>query len=136
MRMINKIIVHCSATPPSMDIGVDVIREWHLAKNWQDVGYHFVIKRDGAVEKGRPIEKQGAHTKGENKESIGICLVGGVNEANKADSNFTFRQLEALKGMILKLKGEYGTNISVHGHREYANKACPSFDVNEFMKAV
>ncbi len=78
MREINEIIVHCSATPESMDIGVKEIRDWHVNDNkWDDIGYHFVIRRDGTIECGRSIDKAGAHCKGHNAHSIGMCLVGG-----------------------------------------------------------
>ena len=79
MRKIDRIVVHCSATTPTMDIGVGTIRGWHvLERGWSDVGYHFVITRDGEVQTGRPIERSGAHAKGFNKHSVGICYVGGL----------------------------------------------------------
>ncbi len=76
-RRIDKIILHCTATPEGKDYTVDQIREWHLARDFTDVGYHYVIYRDGSIHKGRPIEKVGAHTTGQNAHSIGICLIGG-----------------------------------------------------------
>ena len=78
MRKINKIIVHCTATQEGRDIGVEWCRKVHLRKGWKDVGYHFVIRLDGKVEEGRPIEMSGAHTKGHNWDSIGVCYAGGV----------------------------------------------------------
>jgi len=87
MRIIDTVIVHCSATKPSMDIGVDVIRQWHMNKGWSDIGYHYVIRRNGAVELGRDLDKDGdvdeeigAHAYGHNATSIGICLIGGVDD--------------------------------------------------------
>lgn len=135
MRQINKIYVHCSATKPSQDIDAATIKKWHLARNFSDVGYHWVIKRDGTVEEGRPESKSGAHVKGHNSDSIGICLVGGVNEEGDADANFTFEQYVALAA-LLKTKGDqYGiTAESVYGHRDVANKACPSFDIHAFLE--
>jgi len=78
---IARIIVHCSATPPDMSIGVSEIRDWHVNQNkWSDIGYHFVIKRGGLIQQGRDIELAGAHAEGHNSDSIGICLVGGVEK--------------------------------------------------------
>lgn len=125
------IIIHCSATRPSMDIGVREIRQWHKRDNgWLDVGYHFVIKRDGSIEIGRQINQVGAHTKGFNSTSIGICLVGGVNEKMKPEDNFTPAQFAALKGLVASLKEQFPDALSVKGHRDFdPKKACPSFDV-------
>jgi N-acetyl-anhydromuramyl-L-alanine amidase AmpD len=115
-----------------MDIGVDEIREWHTAKGWSDVGYHYVIKRDGTLEKGRADTKQGAHVKGHNKDSLGVCLVGGVNAEGKPDANFTKVQYFALDVVLSKLTLE-NIGARVTGHRElYSGKACPSFDAEAF----
>ena len=76
-RKIDKIIVHCSATKPSHDIDVKEVDKWHKKRGWSGIGYHFFIKRGGQIEIGRSLEKQGAHTKGHNKSSIGICYAGG-----------------------------------------------------------
>ncbi len=136
MREINEIIVHCSATRPSADIGVTQIRHWHVTGNhWSDIGYHYVIRRNGTLEEGRPVPIQGAHTSGHNAHSIGVCLVGGVSEEDVRvpENNFTPQQFETLANILIALKKQYGiTKIS--GHREYAAKACPSFDVHAFMQ--
>ena len=83
MRDINQIIVHCSATPPSMIVGADDIRKWHKARGWSDIGYHYVIKRNGVTEKGRDITRVGAHAKGHNEDSLGVVLIGGIDEDGK-----------------------------------------------------
>jgi len=129
MREIKRFIIHCSATPPSMDIGAEEIRQWHLDRGWSDIGYHHVIRRDGIVEGGRQHETVGAHVKGHNGDSIGICVVGGVNAAGDPDCNFTYRQWESLLDLMDELMREYPES-TVHGHREFANKACPCFDVS------
>lgn len=110
-----------------MDIGADEIRGWHTAKGWQDIGYHFVIRRKGIVEKGRPIEQVGAHVEGQNANSIGICMVGGVNSADRPDANFSHRQWAALHDLVSELVDDY-PDAQVVGHRSYSTKACPSFD--------
>lgn len=140
MRLINELIIHCSATRPSMDIGVAEIREWHLDRGWSDIGYHYVIKRDGSIENGRPVAKSGAHAKGRNANSIGICLIGGVKQEDgkTPDANFTYEQYEALNVFVTKLEREYPEIHSIIGHRDIPGvwKACPCFDVKTFFNSV
>lgn len=134
MRKIDMLIVHCSATKPGMDVGAKEIREWHVKGNgWQDIGYHFVIRRSGVVEDGRPVEKAGAHVAGRNASSIGICLVGGIDDAGKPEANFTPEQWKALPRLLRVLRTRY-PQATIHGHNEFAAKACPSFDVQEWRK--
>lgn len=132
MRKINRIILHCSATRPSMDIGVEEITAWHKQRGFLTIGYHYVIRRDGEVEHGRPIEQVGAHCKGHNKDSIGICLVGGVTKGGAPEDNFTDDQFMSLTLLLSELRGEFGEGVTVHGHNEYANKACPCFDIEPY----
>ncbi|MGG5832633.1 peptidoglycan recognition protein family protein, partial [Bacillus pumilus] len=87
------IFVHCSATKPSQNVGVREIRQWHKEQGWLDVGYHFIIKRDGTVEAGRDEMAVGSHAKGYNHNSIGVCLVGGIDDKGKFDANFTPAQM-------------------------------------------
>ena len=141
MRDINDIIVHCAYTKPSMDVGADEIRQWHLDRGWSDIGYNYVIRRNGLIENGRDLDKDGnvdeevgAHTLGHNKGSIGICLVGGMNEDGKPDFNFTWTQLQSLRNLVQNLRTLY--NCPVHGHRDYSDKPCPCFDVHSFFKGV
>lgn len=127
---IEHIILHCAYTPPSMDIGVAEIREWHVRDNgWTDIGYHYVIRRSGAVESGRAETQQGAHTKGYNMHSLGICLVGGKREDDKApDCNFTAPQWAALARLVRDIMAKH-PGAKVAGHRDYdAGRACPTFD--------
>ena len=138
MRTINLLIVHCSATKPFMDIGAVEIRKWHTdpkpkGNGWRDIGYHFVIRRDGTVEDGRPIDQVGAHVAGHNSDSIGICLVGGVDDAGVPAANFTPEQWKALEALLRVLRAKFPKS-TIHGHNEYAAKACPSFDVNEWIR--
>jgi len=137
MRDINLIVIHCAATPSDMDIGVEEIRSWHMKKGWSDIGYHHVILRDGTVEPGRPVETAGAHAKNHNANSIGVCMVGGVDEANKPQSNFTRYQWRALDTLIRQLAAEY-PNAKVCGHRDLpgVTKECPSFDAVSWWHAL
>jgi N-acetyl-anhydromuramyl-L-alanine amidase AmpD len=123
------IAVHCSATPPDMDIGVEDIRKWHKEQGWDDVGYHYVIQRDGLLEAGRPLDVQGAHVAGHNHESVGICLVGGVNKRKEPDANFTAAQYASLESIIALILPRFPGAV-VRGHRDFpgVTKACPSFD--------
>lgn len=128
-RLINKIIIHCSATPEGKNFSVDQIRQWHLARNFADIGYHYVIYLDGSVHVGRPLEKVGAHTTGHNTNSIGICYVGGLSADSKSPKDTrTLQQKKALMDLVAKLRNSY-PSATVHGHNEFANKACPSFSV-------
>lgn len=134
MRKITKIIIHCAATPEGKDYTVEQIRNWHVkGRGWKDIGYHYVIYRDGSVHNGRPVEQIGAHTSGQNANSIGICYIGGItNDGKKTPKDTrTPAQKLALVQLIKKLKELYGGTITIHGHNEFANKACPSFKVKE-----
>ena len=137
------IFVHCSATKPSMDIDAKEIDRWHRERGFLKIGYHFVIKRDGTKEVGRQLNEAGAHVKNYNHKSIGLCLIGGVSEAdvNVPDNNFTKEQFLTLKNLLLDLKEQF-PDAKILGHNEVSSKACPSFDVqkwlyeNEFVKPV
>lgn len=132
----NYIVVHCSATKPSQDVGVEQIRKWHIEeRKWNDVGYHFVIKRDGNWQIGRPVWAIGSHVEGRNWESIGICLVGGVDEEGQPASNFTAPQLDALARLVLSLKRDSYRKAQVVGHHDIqvvTHKVCPSFDAKSW----
>ena len=129
MREINKIIVHCSATREGENFDVAEIRKWHVeGRGWSDIGYHFYIDLYGEIHKGRDIAKIGAHCKGHNRNSIGICYCGGVEADGKTpkDTRNT-EQKEALLAVLRTLKAMF-PNAVIHSHRDFANKACPSFD--------
>ena len=128
MRPINKVIIHCSATREGQDVKMEEIKSWHLDKGWRDIGYHYVIELDGSVKAGRPVELIGAHCLGQNKFSIGVCYVGGVDEKLQPKDTRTDEQKKALKKLINKLRKQH-EDISIHAHHEYSNKACPSFNV-------
>lgn len=128
MRKIDKIIIHCSATKEGADFHVKDIDRWHKQKGYKCVGYHYVITLDGAIEKGRNEDEIGAHCKGYNANSIGICYIGGLDKEGNAKDTRTVQQRAALYLLLNQLKEKY-PNATIHGHNEFANKACPSFDV-------
>jgi len=122
-----------------MDIGAHEIRKWHVdpkpkGNGWLDIGYHWVIKRDGTIEDGRDVNRVGAHTKGYNTGSLGICMVGGVNEDGNPSDNFTKEQWHSMELMARGIKAMI-PHITIHGHNEYANKACPSFSVQTWVQS-
>lgn len=129
----NLIVIHCAATKPSMDVGVREIRQWHLQRGFLDVGYHFIIRRSGEVEQGRAVDQIGAHVKGYNAESVGICLVGGIDEKGKPEANFMAAQMESLKSIIKSVQKLF-PNCDVVGHHTLDHgKACPSFNVSKWL---
>ena len=136
MRKIDKIIIHCSATMEGKNFSVQDIATWHIEKGLKNIGYHFVINLDGTIKKGRPIEESGAHCLGQNKNSIGICYIGGIDKNGQPKDTRTAAQVRAMDNLLKDLLDELrfiqpGLIITVHGHREYANKACPCFDARQ-----
>jgi N-acetylmuramoyl-L-alanine amidase len=136
MRPITTIIIHCSATPPDMDVGVKEIDQWHRQRGFNKIGYHFVIRRNGKTETGRTLNEVGAHAKGHNAKSIGICLVGGCRrEGGKllAENNFTPEQFTELESLLNELLASY-PGVKIIGHRDVERgKECPSFSVRDWL---
>ncbi len=131
MREIKEIIVHCAATPEGKDYTVQDIRRWHLKRGFKDIGYHFVIYRDGSINVGRPVAQIGAHCAGHNRNSIGICYIGGLAKDGKTPKDTrTEEQKKAMKSLIMRLHFMY-PKATIHGHREFARKACPCFDAKK-----
>ena len=127
-RNIKEIIVHCSATPEGEDFTTAQIKQWHLQRGFSDIGYHYVIYRDGSIHAGRPEAISGAHCTGHNTISVGVCYIGGCAKDGKTPKDTrTDAQKAALVQLLKQLKAKY-PNATIHGHREFANKACPSFD--------
>ena len=126
------LIVHCAATKPSMNWGVREIRQSHKERGFLDVGYHFIIRRDGTLETGRDVMQVGAHTVGQNETSVGICLVGGVDDKMQPQANFTPQQMATLRKLLDELKAKF-PGVAIKGHRDFAAKACPSFDVKRWL---
>jgi|TARA_R110002033_G_scaffold29609_1_gene66271 N-acetylmuramoyl-L-alanine amidase len=142
MKDVKKIIVHCSATREGDNsINAEVIDRWHKKRGWKGIGYHFVVLIDGSIETGRMINKCGAHTKGMNCKSIGVCYIGGVeserNDKGKysAKDTRTPEQIATLLELLRLLKKIY-PDAKIHGHRDFAAKACPSFDATDEYKNI
>ena len=128
-RKIDKIIIHCAATPEGRDVKMETIKSWHVKGNgWSDIGYHYVIELDGTIKEGRPMHRSGAHTKGHNANSIGVCYVGGIDKDKKPKDTRTEAQIKSMDELIDSLSSDHKT-ATIHGHNEFSAKACPSFDV-------
>lgn len=139
-RVINEIIVHCTATPEGQDVTVNSIRQGHLRRGFSDIGYHYVIYRDGSIHDGRNVNISGAHCTGHNQHSIGVCYVGGLEnipnvpyEKLPPKDTRTAAQKASLLKLLKELKALY-PKATIHGHYEYANKACPCFKPKEEYK--
>ena len=148
MRNIDSIIVHCSATKAGQDFTATDIDRWHRERGFNGIGYHYVVRLDGKLEKGRDVSLAGAHCKGWNKRSIGICYIGGLDENGRPADTRTNAQKRVLYQIIMDLQREYNI-LQVLGHRdtspdlngdgviepyEYV-KVCPCFDVKEFLRS-
>lgn len=131
-----EIILHCSATAEGKDYDVDTIDGWHKNNGWTCIGYHFVIYRDGSIHRGRPVWASGAHTTNHNGKAIGICYIGGCKKDGLTpDDTRTEAQKEAMYELVELLLENYHLQLKdVHGHYEFANKACPSFKMTDFRK--
>jgi len=136
-RKINEIIVHCSATPEGKSFTTDDITVWHKQRGFTTIGYHYVIYLDGSLHLGRDVDIVGAHCKGHNSNSIGVCYIGGVDKKGKKPKDTrTPEQKEALLSLLKDLKKMYpGVRILSHCYYE-KGKACPSFNATEEYKDI
>ena len=144
MRAIDKIIIHCSATKAGTDFNAAWIRTEHLKRGFYDVGYHYVILLNGTIEKGRNIESVGAHVKGFNEHSVGVCYIGGLNAEGEPEDTRTTAQILSLRACVDMLLIRFG-GVPVMGHRDLSPdvnhdgqvtpdewlKACPCFEMSE-----
>lgn len=143
MRSLNEIIIHCTDTRPNWWADrtsaekVAEVRRWHTEeRGWSDIGYHFLIDRDGTVIEGRPLERVGAHVKNHNTGTIGISLFGGHggSAGDQFLDNFTEDQERALRTLIYKLQDDYPSITKITGHNQYAPKACPTYSVPAWLE--
>lgn len=129
MRKITKIIVHCTATPEGRAVSVAQVDAWHKERGFRCIGYHYLVGLDGTVTAERPEQEMGAHCLGHNYESIGVCYVGGLDRVTgEPKDTRTPAQCSALRRLVEQLRDRY-PGATVHGHREFAAKACPCFDI-------
>ena len=137
MRTITQIVIHCSATQEGADFQIDDIRRWHKQRDFRDVGYHYVITLNGDIQVGRPIEEIGAHVKGHNSNSIGVCYIGGLDDNLKPKDTRTLLQKVGLQILLVVLKEKFPEAV-ILGHRDFENvkKACPCFNVKSEYKKI
>ena len=122
------IVVHCSAVKPGQTSSAEQIDGWHKAQGWKGIGYHYVVRRNGQVELGRPLWEAGAHVKNHNRHSIGVCYEGGYDAAGKAADTRTSEQRVALRGLLEELHGRFPEAVIVGHHDLDPKKPCPCFD--------
>jgi len=135
MRQINTIILHCTATRFDHDVTIDDIRVWHVARGWKREGYHFLIRLDGTIERGRPIDMIGAHAKGFNRNSIGIAYAGGIDDDGCHVNTMNKDQTDAMFVLIDSLAVVFG-QLQLIGHNDVTDrKTCPNFDVSEWWSS-
>lgn len=127
MRDINRIILHCSATEEGREYSVADIDAWHKKRGWKGIGYHYVLYLDGTIAIGRDVADQGAHVSGENSDSIGVCYIGGLRNGSPEDTMTAMQDMSFMM-LVNSLRVVFGP-LSLHGHNEFSNKACPSFEV-------
>lgn len=145
---IHSIVVHCSATKEDKWVDAKDIDYWHKARGWSMIGYHRVIRLDGTVECGRALFMRGAHVSGNNTNTIGICMIGGLDSTGKPKNTFKQEQFNSLMKEIIEIRQMCPNIINIKGHRDYSpdlngdglitrgewTKECPCFDVNKWMK--
>jgi len=129
-RKISRVVIHCSDSPDTMDIGKAEITEWHKQRGFDTIGYHAVCRRDGSIEIGRPEDAVGAHVKGHNADSLGVCVVGR--------KDFTPAQMIALITLVRSWMRKYNiTAQNVLGHYELdKGKSCPNLNLNSLREAI
>jgi len=153
---ITDITIHGSATYMDQDIDIEDVRKWHTdpppkGNGWDDVGYHFFIKLDGTIQKGRSTLMQGAHVAGHNSGNLGICMAGGLDPDGNPAFTYTNDQMLSLEKLVQGLLDYYKLpKEKVSGHRDWSPdinddgiispnefmKDCPCFDAKEWAKAT
>jgi len=135
MRQINEIIIHCTATRAGQVVTVADVTKWHRKRGWATIGYHYLVDQSGNVHTGRPVEQVGAHCLGHNSRSIGVCYVGGLDLNGKPSDTRTPAQRAALLNLLIELKQRFPA-AKIHGHRDFAAKACPCFDATKEYESL
>ena len=126
-KKISLLVVHCSDTHNSENLTAIDIHKMHLGFGWDGIGYHKIITRSGEIENGRPEYWIGAHVKGKNEFSLGVCLIG--------KDKFTNEQFISLERVLKKWKMKY-PKAKIVGHKDTGNtkKSCPNFDVIKWSR--
>ena len=128
MRIITLIIIHCSAVGPGQQSSASDIDRWHRARGWKGIGYHYVVRRDGTIEEGRPLEQVGAHCQYHNRHSIGVCYEGGLDITGHPADTRTEAQKAAMRELLERLHEQFPKAMIV-GHNVFNTmKACPCFN--------
>lgn len=135
MRKINEIIVHCTATQDGKNIKVEDINRWHKERGWNMIGYHYVVYLDGTIHQGRSEDQIGAHCLKHNTNSIGVVYVGGLDTEGRPKDTRTEAQKKGLRQILTELKRKY-PKATIHSHKDFAPKACPSFDATKEYKDI
>lgn len=135
MRQINEIIVHCTATKEGQNFKVEDINRWHKQRGWNMIGYHYVVYLDGTIHQGRSEDQIGAHCLKHNTNSIGVVYVGGLDANGKPKDTRTEAQKQGLRKLLTELKRKY-PKATIHSHKDFAPKACPSFDATKEYKEI
>lgn len=130
------LVVHCAASQNLPKFDWKTIDQIHRAQGWLGIGYHFVIRTNGEIQEGRPLDTIGSHVKGHNSDSVGICLIGGVDSNGRSENNFTDAQMKSLLELLDALRTYYRDSVEVLGHRDFkgVRKDCPCFDVKTWYK--
>ena len=130
MRHLDEIVLHCTGTKIDACVTVESVRRYHVNNNkWQDIGYHYLIYRDGSIHPGRPLDVQGAHCEGYNAHTIGIAYVGGLDDDGRGCDTRTREQKKAILSLCRALLTAFPTIHHITGHREHNPTECPCFDV-------
>ncbi len=135
MRNINKIIIHCTATPEGRPVSVKEVDRWHKQRGWKGIGYHYLIGLNGEVWEGRQVDEVGAHCEGQNSNSIGVCYVGGCDAKMNAKDTRTQAQKSSLVKLLKQLKARF-PGVKIFGHRDFSTKLCPSFDAKKEYEKI
>jgi hypothetical protein len=147
---IHSIILHCSATYEGVDVSAKDIDKWHKARGWSMIGYHRVIRLDGTVENGRPFFRRGAHVAGNNTNTLGFCMIGGLDSEGKPKNTFSQEQYNTLMLEIINARKICQNITTIDGHRDHSPdlngdgiitrdewiKECPCFDVAKWLKDI
>ena len=128
MRKINYIVVHCSATREGCTLTSEALEAEHRRRGFRTTGYHYYIRRDGTVLGTRSLELPGAHCRGHNKYSIGICYEGGLTASGQPADTRTLHQKASLVALLRELKRVFPRALIVGHHDLNPMKACPCFD--------